>query len=93
MISITNPRVSKHYSTARRPPDLGVDNAFAVLTGNGELFLEAEGRHKEVNQGSSVVAAHRRPDGGGLSVAPVHWEILVTCYFPSQLVGTSHNAY
>ena len=68
--------VAEHYPAAARPPDLGVDDAFAVLTGDGELLLEAEGRHQEVDQGSRVSTTNGGPHHRGVLVGTGHREIL-----------------
>ena len=49
-----------------RPSDLRVDDAFAVLAGDGELLLESEGRHEKVDEGPGVSTTDGGPDHGGV---------------------------
>jgi len=54
----------------------GVDDALATLTGDGELLLEAEGRHEEVNEGPGVLAPGRRPHHRAATIGTGHGETI-----------------
>ena len=76
MLGVTSFGVAEHYPAAARPADLRVDNAPAILTGDGELFLEAEGRHEEVDEGPGVLAAGRRPHHRAATIGADHGETI-----------------